>query len=216
MGLTYALVVDDHLLVGKGLAAFLRTQCHYECVRVVSSMLECWRCIKKEGYPDIIIIDFWLGDGTALKLLKTLRRENKKIVTLVVSGDADSSLEMRIREAGAQGFIHKNEHPDVFVQAIAAIKQGSLWFSHSPALKISSEAVKIQREYGLTRRQTDVLLLMMKGYPNKRIAGQLCIAEATVKEHITYIFRRLGVTSRTEVMFLALVKHKETEASREE
>lgn len=110
----------------------------------------------------------------------------------------------RVQAAGARGFVHKQAPPETFGAAIKAVLGGAMWFAPVPA---SRPAVVAPREWpvspaelGLTLRQGEILRLVMRGLPNKRIASQLGIAESTVKEHVTGILERLGVRSRVEAI----------------
>ena len=96
--------------------------------------------------------------------------------------------------------MHKQAPPEAFAQAVAALLNGHLWF---PSL--DAEPSTVDREpapslQGLTPRQGEILSRLLRGMPNKRIAADLGITEATVKEHVTAVLARLGVRSRIEAI----------------
>jgi DNA-binding NarL/FixJ family response regulator len=194
-----ALVVDDHPLVARGMAEYLTTHCGFAVARSVSSSAECLRFIESEETPELAVIDFWLPEGVALPLLAQLSRSWPTIRLLAVSGDDDAGVRHKAREAGAHGFLRKQEAPEVFAKAVAAVRAGENWF---PLVGAGSTTESVRelpihpQELGLTDRQGEVLALMLRGLPNKQIARQLNLSETTVKEHVTNILARLGVANR--------------------
>jgi len=95
-----------------------------------------------------------------------------------------------VRLAGADGFLHKQESPEVFGRAVAALLQGG---SQLAGREFPNKDLPVTAaELGLTVRQGQVLAMMLKGLPNKRIALNLSLSEQTVKEHVTGILKRLG------------------------
>lgn len=195
-----ALVVDDHPLVARGMAEYLVTHCGFAVARSVSGSAECLRFIESEGMPTLAVVDFWLPEGAALPLLGHLSKHWPAIRLLAVSGDEDAGVRRKAREAGAHGFLRKQETPEVFARAVAALRAGEEWFPlvGGPVTprETQRELPIHPKELGLTDRQGEVLALMLRGLPNKQIARQLNLSETTVKEHVTNILARLGVANR--------------------
>lgn len=197
-----AYVVDDHPLVARGIAEFLRSLYFFEHVLAISSVEALWQRLA-EAMPQLIVVDFWLPDGAALPLLKNLREHYPQTALLVMSADDDSAIIDKARAAGANGFIHKQEAPEVFSQAVVALINGQLWFSSAsqlPKNPLQKELSITAQELGLTPRQGEILSMIIQGMPNKRIANSLGLSEQTVKEHVTGILERLGVSNRIEII----------------
>jgi DNA-binding NarL/FixJ family response regulator len=95
----------------------------------------------------------------------------------------------------------KNEAPELFGEAVQALMNNQTWFPE-PHAEINEKDSAILQKFNLTPRQGEVLQMMMRGLPNKRIASQLSISEPTVKEHISNILKKLGVNTRVEVITL--------------
>ncbi|PKH20477.1 DNA-binding response regulator [Enterobacterales bacterium CwR94] len=200
MDYSIALVVDDHPLVARGIASFLQHHCGFRDAAVVTSGEAAQRYMLAQPPPDLIIADFWLSDGTALSLLREAHHNYAPLHSLVMSGDDNNEIWRQVRDAGADGYIHKNETPEIFAQAVKAVMSGQYWF---PQIAGATSSVKgTFADFGLTQRQIDVLQMMMRGYPNKRIAAYLEISETTVKEHVSHILNKLGVKSRVEAITL--------------
>lgn len=198
----YALVVDDHPMVANGIAGFLTTHCGYKRVYVAANRQECNSHMAEKGHPQLLVLDFWLSDGTALHLIRELPQRYANIRLLVISGDENNQVQFKAQEAGAHGFVHKHDSPQTFQLAVTALQNGQLWFPAGSSPAGCSSSVPHDREFGLTQRQTEVLAMMLRGFSNKRIALALAVTEPTVKEHITSILSKLGVTNRIEAITL--------------
>lgn len=199
-----ALVIDDHPLVARGIAEFMGSLCGFSYVHSVSNTDDFWRYMRHADFPSLVVVDFWLADGTALSLVSLMRERHPHIPLLIISADDDAAIQEKVQSAGASGFFHKREAPEVFANAVAAILNGKVWFrseeqcvSNKPAHK---EMPMIAEEFGLTTRQGEVLLMVLQGFPNKRIAQALLLSEQTVKEHISAILGKFGVRNRIEII----------------
>lgn len=210
MGQNYALVVDDHPLVASGIANFLITHCRFKQAYVVTNEEDCYRHIRENGPPRLLVIDFWLSSGTALKLLKEVKQRYPQVRLLVVSGDENNDIWQKVHTAGGHGFVLKSEPPELFSRAVFALADNLTWFpcANECAVKTNNEQLS---KFNLTARQIDVLNMIMRGLPNKRIAAQLSISEPTVKEHISNILKKIGVNSRVEAITLLHGKREPSE-----
>ena len=199
---TYAIVLDDHPLVGRGMAQYLQAVRPELLVHVATAWAQVQQNIVANGCPQVLVADVWLADSNSLATLAQWRSQCPHTPWLAISGDDDPLMLERVRGAGAQGFVHKQAPPEIFGQAFAAMLAGGQWFEtctvasrHAPREWTVSPA-----ELGLTPRQGEILALVLRGLPNKRIALMLSLSESTVKEHLTGILERLGVKSRVEIL----------------
>ncbi|MGB2832401.1 MAG: response regulator transcription factor [Methylotenera sp.] len=199
-----ALVIDDHPLVARGIAAFLESHCGFEDVLTITNIDELWSNIELTNPPTMVVLDFWLPDGASLTLLNQLKTQYPTTLILVVSADDDVAVQSKVEVAGAHGFINKQEATDVFVQAVASLLSGNTWFANANQQNKHANQYKelaiTPFELGLTARQGEILAMIIKGLPNKRIAQTLSLSEQTVKEHVTGILSRLGVSNRIEAI----------------
>jgi DNA-binding NarL/FixJ family response regulator len=199
----YALILDDHPLVAHGMAEFLRARMPQMDVVVASGPDDLLRWVHTRGTPAIALIDFWLTEGSAVGLIAQVRSQCPGTPIAVISGDDDPAVMERARQAGVQGFVHKQAAPDTFGLAVEALLSGLVWFEPGlPGSQMprSRDLPVTPSELGLSTRQGQILELVLQGLPNKRIASQLDIAESTVKEHVTAILERLGVRTRVEAI----------------
>lgn len=199
-----AVVVDDHPLVARGIADYLRTHCGFARTDAICRAADLWAYIGQYGAPTLALIDFWLPEGTALPMLARLRDEYPATRLLVVSGDGDPVIRDKVRRLAVDGFILKHADPAVFALAVAAVLRGDGWFDNTSLTALATDETRnlplSPAELGLTPRQGEVLALMLKGLPNKRVAQQLSLTEQTVKEHVSGILERLGARNRVELI----------------
>ena len=200
----YVIVLDDHPLVGRGMAQYLQSIHPALTVCVAASWDEVQALLRSSGCPLMLVADVWLADSSSLGSLAQWRLHCGETPWLAMSGDDDPSVQQRVRDSGAQGFVHKQASPDVFGQAFVAVLAGGQWYpvpeeTHTPGSHPREWDVT-PTELGLTLRQGEILALVMRGLPNKRIALMLGVSESTVKEHLTGILERLGVKTRMEAL----------------
>lgn len=210
--LPYALICDDHPVVGRGLVELLKNHPEIGSSVYKASMQECLDHLETHPAPGLVIVDFWLMGETSRSLVFTLKKMG--LAVLVISADDDPMIQAKSQEWGADGFISKQASPGVVIEAVTCLIKGLGWFmpEHSPPSHEETRRNRIPvsaRELGLTPRQGQILAQILEGHPNKKIADHLFLSEATVKEHITGIFQRLNVKSRVEL--IARLKHRKIE-----
>lgn len=201
----YALIVDDHPLLGRGIAEFIKAQGLLGAVYNVCESESALDVIAQQGPPAIAIVDFWLAAGASVELLQHLRVYCPSTAILVISGDASADVQAKARMWGARGFVDKQASPAVFTQAIRAVLGGLTWFDAASPNAVPRPAAAhglpvTPEELGLSLRQGQILALVLQGLSNKRIAQTLSVAESTIKEHITSILQKLSVSNRVEAI----------------
>lgn len=200
----YAIVLDDHPLVGRGMAQYLQSIAPQMQVSVATQWSEVLQLRGEKGVPAMLVADVWLAHGNCLPFLEQWVRDCPASPWIAVSGDDDPAIARRVRAAGARGFVHKQASPEQFGAALRAVMDGGQWFDPALTTPPAAPAPKAwavsPQELGLTPRQGDILRLILRGLPNKRIASELGITESTVKEHVTGILERLGVRNRVEAI----------------
>jgi DNA-binding NarL/FixJ family response regulator len=200
----YAIILDDHPLVGRGMSQYLQSIHPELTIHVATVWADVQQLIAANGCPLMLVADVWLADSNSLNALAQWRTECPGTPWLAISGDDDPLIQHRVRSAGAQGFVHKQASPDIFRQAFATVMSGGAWYERAvepdKTNYLPREWTVSPSELGLTPRQGEILALVLRGLPNKRIALMLTLSESTVKEHLTGIFERLGVKTRVEVL----------------
>jgi len=207
------LLVDDHPLLRAGLRKVLELEPDLAVVGEAGTGEEALR-LARSLRPRIIIMDISLPGINGIEVTKMIKAElpETEILALTIHDDEEYMLEM-VR-AGARGYILKDVDPGGLIKAIKAALRGESYLSPGIAGKVFGVINRLARggEYQprrqiLTRREQEVLELIAQGCSNAKIASLLAISEKTVKNHVTSIFRKLGVKDRTQAALYA-IKHK--------
>ena len=156
---------------------------------------------------DILLLDLHMpGNGDLYGLIR-IREDYPSLPIAVVSGSEDVNIVSKVMGYGAMGFIPKSSSSDDIASAINQILEGDTWLPKelkNKVAEIEGEDREIAAQVAsLTPQQYRVLQYLHEGLLNKQIAYELHISEATVKAHITAIFRKLGVYNRTQAVLIA-------------
>lgn len=198
------IILDDHPLVAQGLAQYVCSVRPEFEVLIAHHYAELQKIIDSKTCPQLVIADVWLDGGNLLSDVGRFKKCCPQTPWLAISGDDDPSIAQRMRLAGAHGFFHKRTAPEKFALALEAVLSGGYWFESmdgvNPVQQSAHDWIVTPSELGLTPRQGEILDLVLRGLPNKRIAIMLSISESTVKEHVTGILEKLGVRNRVEAI----------------
>jgi DNA-binding NarL/FixJ family response regulator len=154
--------------------------------------------------PDVVVMDLSLPDASGIEATKRLVQLHPGLpVLMLTTSDDDGSL-LGALQAGARGYLVKGAGRDEVLHAVRTVAHGGAVFSGDIAARISAlltGGVRREAEQlfpALTAREVEVLDLVARGLDNRRIARELFLAEKTVRNHISHIFDKLNVGSRTE------------------
>jgi DNA-binding NarL/FixJ family response regulator len=193
------LLADDHPLFREALcAAVSRIRPDFDIDQVES--LEGARRFLREFHIALVLLDLKLQDCEGLMGLLTLRAEFPQAPIVVVSASEDSVTVTNAIATGAVGYIPKSASMAAMSEALEAILGGDVWTPENLILAPPSKAVVALAS--LSPAQARIIGCLGRGLPNKLIAHELGITEATVKAHMTAAFRKLGVVSRTQALLL--------------
>lgn len=195
------IVADDHPLFRAALRhAVTRVWDGAEVVEA-SSAAEARAALAEygAGAAEALLLDLHMEDSDGLAVLMDLRQDFPALPIAIVSGSEDARIVAAARQLGAAGFVPKSSSLEEMRAALAAVREGDSWFPESAA----ADDADLERMASLTPAQRRILGFVRQGLLNKQIAYELDISEATVKAHITAIFRKLGVGNRTQAVLLA-------------
>jgi DNA-binding NarL/FixJ family response regulator len=209
-------LVDDELLFRKGLQTLLTLYSNKGALQfnVVGEAVSPSQAVKvaEEQNPALILMDLELveeGDGIAA--LMGLRHNNYKGKVLVLSAHREDELVFRAMQAGANGYVFKDRIANELYDAIATVLNNEVYLAPEVASGFfrmfhfySGHSVQAMKNLHLTEREQQVLALLVQGAGNEEIAKTLYVTVATVKAHLTAIFTKLGVISRTQAIIKAL------------
>lgn len=200
------LIADDHPLFRSALQQALTLGLGPQ-VRLVeaASIAELEACLAQKADWDLVLLDLNMPGAYGFSGLVLLRGQYPQVPVVMISAQEDPAVVARSREFGASGFIPKSSPLETIQQAVRAVLDGDAWWPQQTeeAASISAEAKAASAGLAsLTPQQFRVLTMVCEGLLNKQIAYELSVSEATVKAHVTAIFRKLGVRTRTQAALL--------------
>ncbi|MDB4910696.1 MAG: degU 1 [Gemmatimonadetes bacterium] len=193
------LLADDHAIVRSGVAQILNDQAGMQVVAEASDGGQAIDLYRRER-PDVALIDLRMPVVEGAQVVERVRREFPDAVLIILTTyDTDDDIECALR-AGAKAYLLKDVTPHDLVACVRAVHAGRTWVSPTIASKLAERMTRVQ----LTPREMSVLKLLAAGKANREIAEALSISEGTVKIHVTHLFEKLSVTSRTEAIATAM------------
>jgi DNA-binding NarL/FixJ family response regulator len=150
--------------------------------------------------PDVVLLDVRMPDVDGLTVLEQVRARYPSVAVVMFSGIDDPALVRAALERGAAAFVLKHVEPRDLAGAIREVVSGTIF---RPLDLLGSFKQSASDDIGLSKRELSILEALQSGASNSDIARQLFLAEQTVKFHLTNIYRKLGVSSRTEAVHAA-------------
>jgi DNA-binding NarL/FixJ family response regulator len=188
------LLCDDHPVVLAGLERLIST---FEGIRVVATANDGTEAISlaKVHQPNVILMDLQMPGIDGVEATKAITAENLRTRIVILTSFSDRHRIRAALDAGAMGYQLKDATPAELQAAIESAARGEAPLSPKVAMTLLRPE---PAGADLSPRELETLTLVAKGLPNKTIARQLSISEATVKAHITAIFRATGTENRTQ------------------
>ncbi|MGD0857552.1 MAG: response regulator transcription factor [Dehalococcoidia bacterium] len=201
------LLADDHTVVRSGLSAVLAMQDDFKIVGEAGDGEEAVR-LCESLQPDVVLMDLLMPKIDGVTATRTIKERWPKIQIIALTSFKEKEYVEGALKAGASGYLLKNVSADELVNAVRRAIAGQ------PSLSPEAAQVLIQKVSGasqpaldMTEREKEILALMVEGLSNGKIAERLTINQSTVKFHVSNILSKLGVTSRTEAVAMAVKRH---------
>jgi two-component system, NarL family, response regulator NreC len=206
------LIADDHGIVRTGLKLLLDRLDDIEVVGEASDGRDAVR-MAKELQPDIVLMDVAMPNLNGLDATSQIVRENDKVAVIILSMYADESYVVRALDAGAKGFLLKDNADEDIERAIRSVATGRPFFTPSIAQSLLEDYVRLMRDRNvqdsydlLTEREREVLQLLAEGKSNKEAAAVLKLSPYTVETHRTNLMQKLGLHNTAEIVLYAVRK----------
>lgn len=198
------MIVDDHMMVRRGLATILKV---YDDLELVGEAANGDAAIQicASLLPDVILMDLVMPDIDGVMVTRAIREQFPAVQIIALTSFTEGQLVQKALQAGAIGYLLKDVTAEELAQAIRAAHAGRSTLSPEASQSLVRAATR-PPAYGhdLTDRELDVLALMIEGLNNTEIAEKLFVSPSTIKSHVSHILGKLDVTSRTEAAALAI------------
>jgi DNA-binding NarL/FixJ family response regulator len=209
-------LADDHAVVRSGTRELLEQQPDLRIVGEAADGEEAIR-LAQELQPDVVIMDVRMPRISGVEATRRIKAEHPHIRVLVLTAHDDDEYVFALLQAGANGYLLKTAEIDELVRAIRTVAAGQSALAPEVTGKVVAQftsgkslpevAADNQENYdGLTERELGILRLVGKGLSNKQIGKTLHISDRTVQAHLSNIFSKLDVNSRTEAVMYAVGK----------
>jgi NarL family two-component system response regulator LiaR len=201
------MLVDDHTMVRKGLATFLKV---FDDLQLVGEAESGPAAIQLCGevLPDVILMDMIMPEMDGATTTRIICEKYPQVQVIALTSFKEGDLVKNALEAGAIAYLLKDVSADVLARAIRAAHVGRATLSPEAAQALVETANQLPLPgFDLTERELEVLTLLVEGLNNTQIAGKLTVSPSTIKSHVSNILSKLGVGSRTEAVTIALRNH---------
>jgi DNA-binding NarL/FixJ family response regulator len=199
-------LVDDHPTFRAGLSALLESA-GVEVAGEASNGEEALACAR-EHEPDVVLMDLSMPGVDGVEATRRLRAELPALPVVVLTSFSDRARIVDALDAGAVGYLLKDADPDEIVRGVEAAAAGQSPLDPRAAREILAARQDAAPAADLSPREAEVLDLLAAGHANKVIALRLGISEKTVKNHLSAVFQKIGVTDRTQAALWAR-RHRE-------
>lgn len=199
-------IADSRPIFRDGLRRLLESESGLRIVGETGPGSEAIVLVRKMR-ADILLLDF--APPAALQTLKELAGSQASVCTIILVDSLDDPDLTKALEIGARGLVLKDSAAEVLFASIRDVTAGYYWIasdrvSDAPTLLRRLDAERRRRRaFGLTRRELEIVRMVVAGDTNKEIAEKFSIGENTVKSHLTHIFNKLGASSRVELALFA-------------
>ncbi|MFM2044353.1 MAG: Protease production enhancer protein [Pseudomonadota bacterium] len=193
------LLVDDHAIFRRGLAALFEDNTEFRVVGEAGNGAEAMR-LHAALAPDLTLLDLRMPEMEGAEVVRRIREEAPAArIIILTTFDTDEDIE-RALKAGAKAYLLKDLSEAELLDCLREVAAGRTYVPFPIAAKLAERLTQVQ----LTQREMAVLKHMAEGLANKSIAARLAISDATVKVHVTNLFQKLQVNSRTEAIAVAV------------
>ena len=205
-------ILDNHILFRAGLRYIIEDQPDLKVVGQAGNPNEALTLIALTQ-PDIILLEYDPEIGFGFDVFPEINKAWPQARMMLVTGSKDRQTYLQAVKNGILGIVSKAQSPEVLLKAIRKVHLGEVWIEHSLIANIVTNSFQGQSDpvvdsvseviNQLSEREREIIQFIGRGLKNKQIASQLCIAETTVRHHLTRIYSKLGVSDRLELLVFA-------------
>lgn len=209
MDSTYTIIIaDDHPLFRNALFQSVHMAVSGANLLEADSLDALLTLLSKQNEPDLLLLDLKMPGANGMSGLIQLRSEYPELPIVVISANEEPTIVSQVKTHGAFGFIPKSSDMRTLISALNQVLNGDPYFPEGLIVNHAACDDAAEKIAALTPQQYKVLGMLSDGLLNKQIAYELHVSEATIKAHMTAIFRKLGVKNRTQAVILLKQVHE--------
>jgi DNA-binding NarL/FixJ family response regulator len=202
-------LVDDHEVVRLGIKALLERHPHFEVVGEASTAKEALEQVERL-LPDVVLMDIRLPGSSGIEATEEITNTFPEIKVIMLTSYAEDDMLFSAIRAGASGYVLKQIGADDLIKAIEAVGRGEALLDPAVTQRVFQEVRRAVKEeeasafVNLSTQERHVLLLVSEGRTNREIAKSLFLGEGTVRNYVSSILSKLGVSNRAEAAAFAV------------
>jgi two-component system, NarL family, nitrate/nitrite response regulator NarL len=207
-------IADDHTIFRDGLRRLLEAEPELEVVGEAADGAEAVTQTRQQA-PDILLLDLAMPRVPGMDALREISAMEEEVKTkiIVLTAAVERIQIVQALQMGARGVVMKEAATQLLMKAIRTVMSGQYWIGREAVgdivdfMRTNASGEKAPRNFGLTKREMEILAAIVAGLSNKEIARRFALSEDTVKHHLTNIFDKVGVASRLELALFAINNH---------
>lgn len=201
------MITDDHSMIREGLKQLLELEGEFEVVKEACDGVDCLEKLS-QGTPDVLLLDINMPRMNGLEVLEKIKEQNIDVKVLVLTVHNEVEYLLKAVEIGINGYLLKDSESSELKKAILSVVDGENYIQPSLIPVLNAKMIDRNKDNekieALTKRELEVLKLLSFGMYNKEIAENLGISERTIKNHVSNIFKKIGVADRTQAAVFAI------------
>lgn len=202
-------IADDHPVYRLGIRALLEPEKDLTLVGEAANGMEALLLLERYDL-DVLLIDLQMPVMDGLEVLSEIAKRKLRVQTIVLLSEAVRDKAVRAVRLGARGLFFKEQNAALLPKSIRKVSQGEVWIDNPILSEALESLVKKppsaggKRAGGLSGRELEVVRCVSMGLRNKEVADKLGVSEATIKNHLTSVYSKLGVSDRLELILYAI------------